>query len=73
MIGFTLALMAGACAATASVFAKLAMSPALWNLWICDFLLVDWTIRHDRTCSMVICVIKCTSVYSLVSVTTIQI
>ena len=41
--------MAGACAATASVFAKLAMTPAVWRGLFCETLLMKWTI-HSRTC-----------------------
>ena len=52
MIGFTLAVMAGLCAAVASVFAKLAMSPAMWKGWICETLLVNLT-TLDGTCNMV--------------------
>jgi len=62
MIGFTLALMAGSCAAVASVFAKLTMSPAMWKGWICETLLVNWT-TLDGTCNMMIATARLSSLF----------
>lgn len=36
MLGITLALCAGCCAAMASSFAKIAMSPAIIHMFVCD-------------------------------------